>query len=962
MMCQRLTKLLGVFMMLGLLVGHANADLVGNWKFDDGAGNIAIDKSGNANNGTLIGGPTWIAGTIGSGALSFDGVDDTVEVPHHPVLDMGESITIAAWINLDDASTYYFIAAKGPSGTAGDNYPGNFEFRTTPNAQLEFMHQTGEGTTLSSYISDSTVTAGQWVHVAATLVEGGAVEFYIDGQPAGSAAQSGEFGILNEEPIRVATRKDNYSFLGGAIDDLQIYNHALTAEEIQTAMNGLAFEQAVVDSPDDGAVDVLRNVRLTWTPGIFAVTHDVYVGESFEEVETATVPTASGLTGTSYDLGRLDFGKTVFWRVDEVNGTPDKTAFKGDVWRFEVEPYAIKIGTEAITVSASSVDNETTDPNRTIDGSGLDNPNDRNALHSVEVEDVMWMSASGDMSPWLMYEFDTVQKLAEMLIWNSNHSSESVIGWGIKDVDIQVSMDGIDWTSVPDVGPITRGSGLVPTEAQAIDLGLTVARYVKINILSNWGGVLPQYGVAEVQFYTLPTQAREPIPASGSTDVLPNSVVAWRAGREAGQHTVSVSTDMNALADDTASSVSSPTNSLDLTSLDLELGQTYYWCVDEVNDAEVPSVWTGPVWTLSTPEALIVDDFESYSNTSPDRPFQTWIDGVGFTNPVPGNPGNGTGAAIGHDVWSVGSPHFDGTIMETSITVPGSSQAMPFNYTNTGGVASETQRTFTVPQDWTVGGIKSLSLFFRGASDNNGGQLYIKINNTKISYDVDPVNLSRAIWHPWTIDLSTVGEDLSHVSSLAIGIDGAGATGIVYIDDIRLYPVLAPHAALTNHIPVFSATATSSLGGTFNRMDAFAIDGSGLNVDGSHTTTPDGFMWLNNGSFTAPHDLEPEIVFDLGAEYVVDTMLVWNYNESTPLRGVGTADILTAGADGVFSVLIENQAFDAATGTGDVDFHQTIDLAGVKAQFIKLDISANLGGDNDFVGLSEVQFQGTPSP
>ncbi|NQV32344.1 MAG: hypothetical protein HQ515_06595, partial [Phycisphaeraceae bacterium] len=413
-----------------------------------------------------------------------------------------------------------------------------------------------------------------------------------------------------------------------------------------------------------------------------------------------------------------------------------------------------------------------------------------------------------------------------------------------------------------------------------------------------------------------------------------------------------------------ASSVTSSANSLDLASLDLELGQTYYWRVDEVNEVEAVSAWAGPVWRLSTLAALIVDDFESYSNASPDRPFQTWHDGFGYSVDEffpAGYGGNGTGAGVGHDIWSLSSPDYNGDLMETGLVNSGS-QSLPLYYTNTGGVASEMQRTFSVPQDWTVGGIKSLSLFFRGASENNGGQLYVKINNTKISYDVDPVNLSRAIWHPWTIDLSTVGEDLSHVSSLTIGIEGAGATGVVYIDDIRLYAVLLPHAALTNHIPVFSATATSSLGGTFNRMDAFVIDGSGLNADGSHTAAPDGFMWLNNGSFTTPQDLEPEIVFDLGAVYTVDTMLVWNYNESTPLRGVGTADILIAGADGVFSTLIENQTFDAAPGTGDDDFHQTIDLAGVKAQFIKLDISANLGGDSDFVGLSEVQFKGTLSP
>ena len=959
MMCNRLAKLLGVFMMLCLLAGHATADLVGNWTFDDGAGSIAADKSGNGNDGALIGGPTWIAGTLG-GALSFDGADDTVEVPHHPVFDMGESMTIAAWVNLDNATNYYFIAAKGPSGTAGDNYPGNFEFRTTPGAQLELMHQTGEGQVFSSYISDATVTAGQWVHVAATLVEGGAVEFYMDGQPAGSAAQSGEFGILNEEPIRIATRKDNYTFMGGAIDDLQIYNHALTAEEIQTAMNGLAFEQAAVDSPEDGAVDVLRNVGLTWRPGIFAVTHDVYVGDSFEAVDTATVPTVSGLTDPSHDLGRLDFGKTVFWRVDEVNGTPDKTVFKGNVWSFEVEPYSIPVPGSTISVTASSSSNEDSIPEKTIDGSGLD----PNGLHDF-ASGTMWFTAAVDLDPWIQYEFDTVKKLDTMTVWNSNSAAEMAIGWGVKDVEIAYSVDGESWDVLADANQFSRAPGL-PTYAQPDEIAFNgaTAKYVRLNIQSNWGGVLMSYGLSEVQFVMIPAAARTPDPVSGALDVLPTATIQWRAGREADQHTIYMSTDMNAVADGTAPSVTSATQSLELASLALDLGQTYYWRVDEVNDTEVPSVWAGPVWTLSTLATLVVDDFEGYSNDSPDRPFQTWLDGIGYSAdeffPVEYG-GNGTGAAVGHDIWSLSSPHYNGTIMETSLVYSGS-QSLPFNYTNTGGVASETQRTFTVPQDWTVGGIKSLSLFFRGDSDNSGGQLYIKINDTKISYDADAVTLSRAIWHPWTIDLSTVGEDMSAVSSLTIGVEGASATGIVYIDNIRLHPVLTPNAALTDHIPVFSATATSSLGGNFNRMDAFVIDGSGLNADGSHTTAPDGFMWLSNGSFTSPQDLEPEIVFDLGAEYTVDTMLVWNYNESTPLRGVGTADILIAGADGVFSVLIENQAFDAAPGAGDVDFHQTIDLGGVKAQFIKLDISANLGGDNDFVGLSEVQFQGTPSP
>ena len=128
----------------------------------------------------------------------------------------------------------------------------------------------------------------------------------------------------------------------------------------------------------------------------------------------------------------------------------------------------------------------------------------------------MWMSASDDPSPWLMYEFETAQKLDTLLIWNSNQPAERAIGWGVKDVNIVVSMDGVDWTEIPDVGPIAQGSGLAPVAAQSIDMGLAVAKYVKLNILSNWGGVLAQYGVAEVRFHALPTQARTPLPESGA--------------------------------------------------------------------------------------------------------------------------------------------------------------------------------------------------------------------------------------------------------------------------------------------------------------------------------------------------------------------------------------------------------------------------------------------------------------
>jgi len=628
--------------------------------------------------------------------------------------------------------------------------------------------------------------------------------------------------------------------------------------------------QASDPIPADEATDVYSSVVLTWTPGIYADTHDVYFGESFDDVNNAVLADAhsAGQAAFTYDPGRLDFGRTYYWRVDEVNGTPDKAVFKGAVWSFEVEPVSIRLASEAMTVTASSTDKDTTEANRTIDGSGLAiDPNTGNALHSTEVLDVMWMSAAGDMSPSLTFEFDQAQKLDKLLIWNSNHSSESVIGWGIKDVDIQVSIDGTDWTSIPDVGPITQGSGSVPIEAQALDMGLAVAKYVKLNILTNWGGVLAQYGVAEVQFYALPTQAREPMPESGSVDVLPNTVVSWRAGREASQHTVYVSSDMDAVADGSADSVSPPTNSLDLTSLDLQMGQTFYWRVDEVNDAEVPSVWAGPVWSLSTPSAMVVDDFESYGNVSPDRPFQTWLDGIGYSAddffPVD-YAGNGTGAGVGHNIWSVASEHYNGSIMETVSTIAGSNQSLPFYYTNSGGVASKAERTFAEPQDWTIGGGITLSIPFLGQTSNTG-TLYIKINGVKVTYPGDAADIALGTWQTWEIDLSSM--DVANVTTLEIGVDGSNAAGLILIDDIRLYPEAEQGpVALPGSVPngdfesifkpgSYSITADLNEGWTQGvGADAIMDSGTALYSDGTSGNIVDIPGWIGAEGWEGSYD------------------------------------------------------------------------------------------------------------
>jgi hypothetical protein len=176
----------------------------------------------------------------------------------------------------------------------------------------------------------------------------------------------------------------------------------------------------------------------------------------------------------------------------------------------------------------------------------------------------------------------------------------------------------------------------------------------------------------------------------------------------------------------------------------------------------------------------VVEDFESYDDKC-NAIFYTWHDGTGYQAYVDCGitavPGNGTGATVGNPQ----APYAERTITHSGM------QSLPFGYDNTKSTTSEAELTFATPQDWTANGLKSLSLWFYGTA-GNGGQLYIKIDNTKVVYDGDATDIGRTAWQPWNIDLSTVnGGNVKGVRKLGIGVEG-GATGKLYIDDIRLYP------------------------------------------------------------------------------------------------------------------------------------------------------------------------------
>jgi hypothetical protein len=258
---------------------------------------------------------------------------------------------------------------------------------------------------------------------------------------------------------------------------------------------------------------------------------------------------------------------------------------------------------------------------------------------------------------------------------------------------------------------------------------------------------------------------------SEGTDVM----LSWRAGREAASHQVYLGTSADALA------LLDTTEEATLTVSALDYDSSYYWSVTEVNDAEAIPAYAGDVWRFNTPAYGVVDDFEGYDNACK-RIFFAWEDGLGHNGgedvddcDEPASNGNGGGSIVGN----ASAPFAEKMIVNAG------AQSMPFEYDNSFG-ASEATLALN-GEDWTISSIKTLSLAFHGIAGNTG-QLYVKINNTEVFYDLDATDLAAEQWQTWTIDLSSVGGNLTNVTGLAIGVDGAAASGMLYIDDIRLYP------------------------------------------------------------------------------------------------------------------------------------------------------------------------------
>jgi len=301
-------------------------NLMGYWKFDGDT----LDSSGNNRHGTRVGDAHFIPDGAYGQALSLDGSGDYVTIPGYKgvtaVREVQRAFTVANWFRTTVASGDREMVTWGTN--AGRQ---RLSWRVIA-GQLRTEHGSGNivGTTLCN--------DGEWHHGALVVAEGAALRvprtlLYLDGkQESTTGGSDNTYNLTAGADVSIGRRADNNSrFWLGDIDEVYIYDRALTAAEIKALA---ARAKAFRPSPADGAQDV-SSPLLSWTPRESALWHDVYLGTD-PNLTSAQLVAPRAMVAMYWHLPGLTPGTTYYWRVDEID--PDGTVWPGNVWSFFYPP------------------------------------------------------------------------------------------------------------------------------------------------------------------------------------------------------------------------------------------------------------------------------------------------------------------------------------------------------------------------------------------------------------------------------------------------------------------------------------------------------------------------------------------------------------------------------------------------------------------------------------------------
>ena len=331
-----------------------------NLTFDEGGSDVAKDSSPFGNDGVLQY-PQWEEGKFGK-ALKFNGVDDYVAIPHSESLDITDSITMAAWVKLSttrgqDETSYIdgigYIITKGQLFQNGTyrlyaNTDGTFGMN------IKIFQRFGQNIEAKPDFGNS--FDGKWHHVAGTF-DGTYLRLYIDGEEkAGREIITGPGGnrkiISADYDVAVGGWGDRtHRMVEGVIDEVRIYNAALTREEILTEMFGdrVMVESKMVNPCAEFTVDVSAHLKEN---SLHSFTFDLmFDPEILQAVSVEEGPFLSrdGGDATLWEKPQVDNEKGVITNV-QCRGTEESDAAKNTVVLATVTFKAIKAGSGAVSL------------------------------------------------------------------------------------------------------------------------------------------------------------------------------------------------------------------------------------------------------------------------------------------------------------------------------------------------------------------------------------------------------------------------------------------------------------------------------------------------------------------------------------------------------------------------------------------------------------------------------------
>ncbi|MFB0553632.1 MAG: LamG domain-containing protein, partial [Phycisphaerae bacterium] len=519
-MYKRLICLISFVLVLSV-AGNASADLVAHWPLDEGSGTTAIDLSGNGHDGTIGGTANWVPGQTGL-ALDFDGSSTYIDMDDRVVEG---TWSLAMWLKPRDipytsADQDYYAVMHTDAWSTGAMHLHLRQNTSLLNADFN----SGPDVTSTTVLQEN-----EWYHAVVTVTDEGdiASRLYLNGvlEAEGTGGSGGDFlGPLNFGSWNNSGR--NYH---GLMDDIRIYDHVLSEIEIMGAMAGEIWPYAWGPEPADGAIHADTWVNISWKPGGFAVSHDVYLGENFDDVDAgaeaafqgnqAATFLVAGFPGFPYPDGLVP-GTTYYWRIDEVNDTEPNSPWKGDIWSFMIPPKTAYAPDPADAAEQVDLDANL----KWVGGFGA-------KLHTVYFGD----------------NFDDVNNAAGGLPQGATNYNPGTLKlaktyyWRVDEFDAIETYKGHVWS------------------------------------------------------FTTEGAVGDPNPANGAVDVKQTQIITWSPSVFAASHELYFGTDKDAVKNaDTGSPEYKGTRDLGAETYDpgmLAWDTTYYWRIDEVNNANPDSPW-----------------------------------------------------------------------------------------------------------------------------------------------------------------------------------------------------------------------------------------------------------------------------------------------------------------------------------------------------------------------------------